>query len=72
MAKGTLVCEQVNCRYYRRFYNTIKYNGAYVPDFNMTDERCAHPKTMIKTLERKDIDQVGVRLVSINNCPKLK
>jgi hypothetical protein len=65
--RDPVVCEGLTCRYYRRYYDVVQHNGAYVPIFGTLDERCSHPNNEKDT----SVDRHGKRLIQIYKCPKI-
>ena len=66
--KELVDCDKELCSYYHKYYDTILYRGAEVPNFGQTSEYCTYltkPDNKLKTSE-----QIGVRLVMLNKCPK--
>jgi len=69
--KTVLNCEGKTCEYYRKYYDTIRIGeSSFMPNFSSTDERCVHPSQMEKIASERFIDRIGVRLITINKCPK--
>jgi hypothetical protein len=69
--KSVLECEGSTCVYHRIYYDVIQTgHGSFVPNFGATDERCAHPTQLGKMASERVIDRIGIRLVTMNKCPK--
>jgi hypothetical protein len=62
-------CKRLECEYYRK-YNGLQKTAVdvYMTDFVTIDERCAHPRSMIKQPRERN-DPGGIRLISLNECP---
>jgi hypothetical protein len=63
-------CKGVSCPFYRKFYDVTKLSGGgFAPNFSMTEERCQHPDMLATMTTEKVVDRIGVRIMSIKQCP---
>lgn len=61
-------CDKQRCEYYNKYYDVIPFQGGFTPDFSQVSEYCAHPDKL--DLQAKKTEQIGVRLITLNKCPK--
>jgi hypothetical protein len=62
-----IACKGKDCVYYRKSYAVQKYGGGYIPDFNIVEDRCHHPKHFTPSVVRRDF--IGVHISSLKKCP---
>jgi hypothetical protein len=66
MARGTTVkCRGKACEHWRKSYATQKYFGGELPNFALTEERCAHPNIT----PEGDYWKEGIRIGALSTCP---
>ena len=70
MFKEIVECKGKGCPYYGK-YNVVQKSGTgWVPNFDLTEERCSHPTVTPQKKSFSEPDDVpGVSVNSLKRCP---